>query len=142
MTDFHFEMSVSGKCIHGFYGRHHVRRRYPPFWNLRAVKFVPLIVIWRMSTDAAAGVANRPSHPHINSMTPTRNSDEARERRAALLERKILQTAEARAAMADYHRSNQARLDLTVKLKAERLARQALQVEAASKKSRRQAKAA
>lgn len=55
---------------------------------------------------------------------------------------KILQVAEARAATADYHRSNQATLDLTLKLKAERVARHTLQVEATSKKSRRKAKSA
>jgi hypothetical protein len=75
-------------------------------------------------------------------MTPKRDSDEARERRAALLERKILQTAEGRAAMADYHRSNQATVDLTAKLKSERLVRQAIPVEAPSKKPKRKAKAA
>ena len=44
--------------------------------------------------------------------------------------------------MADYDRSNQATLDLTAKLKAERLVRQAMPVEAASKKPKRKAKAA
>jgi len=75
-------------------------------------------------------------------MTPKRDSDEARERRAALLERKILQATEGRAAMADYHRSNQATVDLTAKLKSERLVRQAVPVEAISKKPKRKAKAA
>jgi hypothetical protein len=61
-----------------------------------------------------------------------------------LLERKITQVAERRAAMADYHRSNQAALDQTAKLRAERLARQAMpmHVEATSKKPKRKAKAA
>ena len=95
------------------------------------------------SADAAArGVVNRRLIPISSGMTPTKDSDEARERRAALLERKIAQAAEGRAATVDYHRSNQATLDLTVKLKAERLARQALQVEATSKKPRRKMKAA
>lgn len=75
-------------------------------------------------------------------MTPKRDSDEARERRAALLERKVLQAAEGRTAMADYHRSNQATVALTAKLKAERLVRQAIPVAAASKKPKRKAKAA
>jgi uncharacterized protein YqfA (UPF0365 family) len=55
--------------------------------------------------------------------------------------RKITQVAEGRAAMADYHRSNQAALDQTAKLRAERLARQAMHVEATSKKPKRMAKA-
>ena len=81
-------------------------------------------------------MVNRSPNHHVNDMTPTRDSEEARERRAALLERKILHVADARAAMAEYHRSNQATLDLTDKLKAERLARQALQMEEpTSKKS-------
>jgi hypothetical protein len=92
--------------------------------------------------SAAAGVANHAPDHHIMGMPAKRDSDEARERRAALLERKILQVAEARAAMDDYHRSNQATLDLTVKLKADRIARQALQVEATSKKAGRKAKSA
>ena len=75
-------------------------------------------------------------------MTPKRDSDEARERRAALLERKILQAAEGRAATADYHRSNQATVDLTAKLKSERLVRQAMPLAATSKKPKRKAKAA
>jgi hypothetical protein len=75
-------------------------------------------------------------------MTPKKDSDEARERRAALLERNILQAAEGRAAMADYHRSNQATVDLTAKLKLERLLRQAMPVAATSKKPKRKAKAA
>jgi hypothetical protein len=75
-------------------------------------------------------------------MDYTRDSDETRERRAALLERKIAQVAEGRAAMADYHRSNQATLDLTAKLRAERLARQAMHVEPTPKKPKRKAKAA
>jgi hypothetical protein len=87
-------------------------------------------------------VANRRPDPYMQLMTPQRDSDEARERRAALLDRKILQAAEGRAAMADYDRSNQATLDLTAKLKAERLVRQAMPVEEASKKPKRKAKAA
>jgi hypothetical protein len=75
-------------------------------------------------------------------MTPKKDSDEARERRAALLERKITQAAEGRAAMADYHRSNQTTIDLTAKLRAERLVRLAMQVKATSKKPKRKAKAA
>jgi hypothetical protein len=79
-------------------------------------------------------------------MTHTKDIDEAGERRAALLARKIAQLAEGRAAMADYHRSNQATLDLTAKLRAERLARQAMHIDAISKaperKPRRKAKAA
>jgi len=73
-------------------------------------------------------------------MIRKKDSDEARERRAALLERKILQAAEGRAAMADYQRSSQATVDLTAKLKLERLLRQAVPAAVISKKPKRKAK--
>ena len=56
--------------------------------------------------------------------SPKIDDREAGERKAALLERKIAQADEARVAMADYHRENQATLDRTTKLKAMRLAQE------------------
>jgi hypothetical protein len=58
-------------------------------------------------------------------MIPPKDEEEARARKAALLARKISQADEGRVAMAEYHRSHQATLDLTAKLKAQRLARDA-----------------
>jgi hypothetical protein len=50
-------------------------------------------------------------------------TDEAKARRATLLERKITQADEGRLAMADYVREQAATLDRTAKLKALRLAK-------------------
>ena len=70
-------------------------------------------------------VAKMALDPHIPDMTSPKIDDpEARERKAALLKRKIAQADEARIAMADYHRENQATLDRTTKLKAMRMAQE------------------
>lgn len=63
-------------------------------------------------------------------MTPFSNSDEAKARRATLLARKMLQLDEGRTAMDDYHRSHEATLERTAKLRALRLAQQAVPAEA------------
>ena len=77
-------------------------------------------------------------NPHIGDMTSPKIDDvEARERKAALLKRKISQADEARTAMADYNRENQATLDRTAKLKALRLAQEAVPVEAKPTKPKR-----
>jgi hypothetical protein len=56
----------------------------------------------------------------------TSNDDaERKQRRADLLARKILQADEARVAMAEYQKEQQATLDRTAKLKAARLAQPA-----------------
>jgi len=61
--------------------------------------------------------------------TPFSDSDEAKAHRATLLARKITQADEGRAAMDDYHRTHQAMLDRTAKLRALRLAQPAVPVE-------------
>ena len=89
-------------------------------------------------------VAKPARNPHISFMTPFSDSDEAKARRATLLARKITQADEGRAAMDEYHRSHQAVLDRTAKLRALRLAQPAVPVEAKPKKPakpKRQAKA-
>jgi LPS O-antigen subunit length determinant protein (WzzB/FepE family) len=75
-------------------------------------------------------VARPVPNPHILAMTPFSDSDEAKARRATLLARKISQADEGRAAMDDYHRSHQATLDRTARLRALRLAQQTVPVEA------------
>jgi hypothetical protein len=90
-------------------------------------------------------VAKPVSNPHIPAMTPFSDSDEAKARRATLLARRISQADEGRAAMDDYHRSHQATLDRTARLRALRLAQQTVPVEAKpakSKKPTRKAKVA
>ena len=86
-------------------------------------------------------VGKTPSNPHMSVMTHTTDSDEVKKRRAALLQRKIAQVTEGRVAMADYHKSSQATLDLTAKLRAERLARQAVPEEVTYKKPKPKPKA-
>ena len=73
-------------------------------------------------------------------MTPFKDSDEAKARRATLLARKMTQADEGRTAMADYERQQQATIDRTAKLKALRLAKEAVPVEAKPKKPKRKAK--
>jgi hypothetical protein len=62
-------------------------------------------------------------------MTPFRDSDEAKARRATLLARRISQADEGRTAMADYQRDQQATIDRTAKLRALRLAQRSEPVE-------------
>jgi hypothetical protein len=70
-------------------------------------------------------VAKAAPNPHIGCMTPFRDDDEAKARKATLLARKIAQADEGRTAMADYERQQLATLDRTAKLKALRLAQEA-----------------
>ena len=73
-------------------------------------------------------------------MTPFSDSDEAKARRATLLARKMTQADEGRTAMDDYHRSHQATLERTAKLRALRLAQEALPVEAKPEKAKKSTK--
>lgn len=73
-------------------------------------------------------------------MTPFSDSDEAKARRATLLARKISQAEEGRAAMDDYHRSHEATLDRTARLRALRLAQQTAPVEAKPQKAQKPTK--
>jgi len=56
-------------------------------------------------------------------MTQTRDDVEAKSRLAASLARKLAQTPDGRAAMADYRQAEQTTIDRSAKLKAERIAR-------------------
>ena len=67
-------------------------------------------------------------------MSPNRDGEEAEARRAMLRARKLAQADEGRAAMADYVRGQQATIDRTAKLKAQRLVQQALPTEPPKKK--------
>lgn len=75
-------------------------------------------------------------------MIPFRDSDEAKVRRATLLARRISQADEARAAMADYQRIQQATIERTSKLRLLRLAQQAMPIAAKPTKAKRKSKAA
>jgi hypothetical protein len=82
-------------------------------------------------------VAKPARNPHISLMTPFSESDEAKARRATLLARKMSQLDEGRTAMDEYHRSHEATLERTAKLRALRLAQQALPVEAKPEKAKK-----
>ena len=58
-----------------------------------------------------------------------------------MLARKMLQIDEGRTAMDEYHRSHEATLERTAKLRALRLAQEALPVEAKPEKAKKPAKA-
>jgi hypothetical protein len=75
-------------------------------------------------------------------MIPFRDSDEAKARRATLLARRISQADEARAAMADYQRIQQATIERTSKLRLLRLAQQPKPIAAKPTKAKRKSKAA
>jgi len=68
---------------------------------------------------------------------PITDNDETQARRAALLARKIAQAEDGRVAMADYNRDNQATLDRTARLRAQRLAQPPEPVEAKRPKATR-----
>ena len=79
--------------------------------------------------------------PHIPPMTTSfSDSDEAKARRATLLARKMTQADEGRTAMDEYHRTHQAVLDRTARLRALRLAQQAVPVEAKPAKAKKPTK--
>jgi len=81
-------------------------------------------------------VAKDTRSPHVIAM-PVTDNDETQARRAALLARKIAQAEEGRVAMADYDRDNQATLDRTARLRAQRLAQPPEPVEAKKPKAKR-----
>ena len=62
-------------------------------------------------------------------MIPNRDGEEAEARRAILRARKTARADEGRVAMADYVRDQQATIDRTAKLRAQRLVQQALPTE-------------